>query len=480
MRYPPAPASASASAAASAAHFSSTQNQHPRRPRLSHHATTYDRPNPADDTSLRGLADRRPREPVLASRPTLSPQLRDLHATSRRARDAGRDKPVDPDYRPAPIARHRDADPRLHNPRRRSSSPSRNHERLSRRASSHRQISRDRLRGPDHRIADPFPGNRDPNPRDRFWDHEALLPPDSHVAPRRPPSGASIGKAHRPAPRRRSPLPYHDRQRSRSRNPIAAESRARQPRPVSSYRRSDREQHDPRLPPCPTHAKTSPPREYIPKRHEERRLEGSGRPLSLRPLDRERSCSPLSQAFDDNPNLVPLGQRPSSRLEASDHLLQRYRRSYSPPRRWTPSPLQGGQYLATQATSSRAERTPDFDDGIYPPPQSPGSPQRVPRELFPSHSRNTRAHPRREERHPDFAVTGVNSIEVNMSARGNFRGSYGGQYPVRGHFNQGSNDQRNFAHSTPGSSFQGSPPAQSPYPSSRGNWGGQQQLSPQK
>lgn len=72
-----------------------------------------------------------------------------------------------------------------------------------------------------------------------------------------------------------------------------------------------------------------------------------------------------------------------------------------------------------------------------------------------------------------------------MSARGNFRGSYNGQYPVRGHYSQGPNDSRNFSHSsghaTPSSSFQGSPPAQSSYSSSRGSWGGQQQqVSPQK
>ncbi|KAK7749843.1 serine/threonine protein kinase, CMGC, CDC2/CDK subfamily [Cytospora paraplurivora] len=63
-----------------------------------------------------------------------------------------------------------------------------------------------------------------------------------------------------------------------------------------------------------------------------------------------------------------------------------------------------------------------------------------------------------------------------MSARGNFRGGYGGQYPVRGHYNQG---PQSSGHATPNSSFHGTPPAQSPYGGSRGSWGGQQQFSPQ-
>ncbi|PSS02505.1 kinase-like domain-containing protein [Coniella lustricola] len=69
-----------------------------------------------------------------------------------------------------------------------------------------------------------------------------------------------------------------------------------------------------------------------------------------------------------------------------------------------------------------------------------------------------------------------------MSGRGSYRGSYGGQYPVRGHYNQSSNDPRSFAHSpnhaASGSSYQASPPPQSSYSSSRGSWGGQQS-SPQ-
>ncbi|KUI62856.1 CTD kinase subunit alpha [Cytospora mali] len=77
---------------------------------------------------------------------------------------------------------------------------------------------------------------------------------------------------------------------------------------------------------------------------------------------------------------------------------------------------------------------------------------------------------------PAEPASGPNSIEVNMSARGNFRGAYGGQYPMRGHYNQGPHSS---GHATPNSSFHGTPPAQSPYGGSRGSWGGQQQYSPQ-
>ncbi|ROW15467.1 hypothetical protein VPNG_02273 [Cytospora leucostoma] len=49
-----------------------------------------------------------------------------------------------------------------------------------------------------------------------------------------------------------------------------------------------------------------------------------------------------------------------------------------------------------------------------------------------------------------------------MSARGNFRGGYGGQYPVRGHYNQG---PQSSGHATPNSSFHGPSNqfSQSPY-----------------
>lgn len=475
MRYPPASAS-------EALQFSPTQNQyqqHPRRPQLGHHATTYDSPSPGDDIRVRGLAHRHSRDPSRASSTSRS-RLFEAPRYSSRARDDGRNRPVDLDDRPAPIARHRDAEPRPHHSRRRSRSPSHNLERSSYCAPESRQRSRDRHRGRSHRLADSLPRNHVPKPRERFRDHEALRSPDFGITVPHVTNGTYAEKAYPSAIRSRSSLVHYARQRTRSRSPVAPNSHTRQPRRVSCPRRSDWEGHAPRLSPWPPLADNSPPREYLSTRRESRHLKGFGRSVSPPPADTRRSQPSLSQGFDDNPNLAPLGLRPSSRFKTSDY-PSRTLRPQSPRRRISFS-SQAGRYSAIQDISAQSRRTPDFSDERQPPlpPLPSKSPPRESRELFPFHSRSTRGHLRREARPPNALATGVNIIEVNMSGRGSFRGNYGGQYPVRGHYNQGPNDQRNFAHSTSGSSFQGSPSAQSPYPSSRGSWGGQQQASPQK
>lgn len=479
MRYPPA-----SSPAPGAAHFSPTQNQHqhqhqhPRRPQLGHHATTYGRTSPGDDLRVRGLADRPSRDPPTALRPSASRHFRAPHDAQRRARDAGRERSVVPDERPASIAKHRHAYPRPHSPRRRSHSPSRNSHCSIYPALSRRQPSRDRFRGPDHRPPDLFPRNRVPDPRDEFRDHEALPSPDFYVAPLDCTKAASIDSSYQEAPRNHSPLVYYTRSRNRSRSPrpVASNSRTRQPRRVFSPTRSDREPHSPRYS-RPTLEGASSLQGYRSTRREPQYREGSGTSWSPPPPDSGRS---FSESFNDNPNLVPLGQRPSSRLQASASSFGNSRRRSQ--RSWTPPSQQAGQSTALEYTSSRDRRTPDFcNEKSYPcPPALPSESLRDPRDLFPPQNLDTRGRLRRGARPPDATATGANSIEVNMAGRGNFRGNYGGQYPARGHFNQSSNDQRSFGPSTSGSSYQGSPPSQSPYPGSRGSWGGQQQGSPQK
>lgn len=477
MRYPPA-----SSPAPEAAHFSPTQNQHqhPRRPQLGHHATTYGRSNPGDDIRVRGLADRPSKDTPTASRPSASRHIRAPHDAQRRARDAGRERPVDPDDRPASITKHRHAYPRPYSPRRRSHSPFRNSDRFIYPALNRRQRSRDRFRGPDHRPPDLFFRNRVPYPRDEFRDHEALPSPELYGAPPGFTNVESIDNSYQAAPRHRSPLIYYtrSRNRSRSRSPVAPESRTRQPQRICSPPRFDGEPHGPRYS-RPTLEEASSLQGYRSTRREPQHRKGSRRSLSPPPLDSGWSQSSFSESFDDNPNLVPLGQRPSSRLRASASPLGSSRHRF--PRHWTSPSQQSGQSAAVQYTSSRDRQTPDFCDESHPcPPALPSDSPRDPRDLFPSQNPGTRGRLRRGARPRDATATGANSIEVNMAGRGNFRGNYGGQYPARGHFNQGSNDQRSFGPSTSGSSYQGSPPSQSSYPGSRGSWGGQQQGSPQK
>ncbi|TVY27863.1 CTD kinase subunit alpha [Lachnellula hyalina] len=93
------------------------------------------------------------------------------------------------------------------------------------------------------------------------------------------------------------------------------------------------------------------------------------------------------------------------------------------------------------------------------------------------------------------AASGANSIEVKSDKMAG-RGFYGGQqgynphqqmqaaFPLKPQYNQGPQvDPRQYSqspqhHMTP-NSYQGSPQAHSPYSAGRGNWGGQQQYSPQ-
>lgn len=478
MRYPPA-----SSPAPEAAPFSPTQNQHqhPRRPQLGHYATTYGRTNPGDDLRVRGLADRPSRDPAAASRPSESRHFRAPHDTQRSTRGAGRERPVDSDDRPASIAKHRHADPRPHSPRRLSHSPSRHSDRFVYRTLYRRHRSRDRFRDPEHRPPELFPRNRVPHPRGRLRDHEALRSPDFDVTPLHHTNVAFIENSYQPARRHHTSLVYYTRSRTRSRSPspVAPVSRTRQPRRVFSPARFDRHPHGTRSSPKRTLEEASPLRGYSSTRLQPQRWRGSGRSLSPPPPDSGCSQSLLSESFNDNPNSIPLGQRPSSRLQASTSSPATSR--HSPTRRWTSPPQQADQLTAIQYTSSRT-RTPDFYDGSYPYPAPVPfeSIHQDPRDLISSQATRTRGHLGRGARSPDITATGANSIEVNMAGRGNFRGNYGGQYPSRGHFNQGPNDQRGFAHSTSGSSYQGSPPSQSPYPGGRGSWGGQQQASPQK
>jgi CTD kinase subunit alpha len=94
-------------------------------------------------------------------------------------------------------------------------------------------------------------------------------------------------------------------------------------------------------------------------------------------------------------------------------------------------------------------------------------------------------------------VSGANSIEINMSGRGNFGHQSGyhnpnqqmqAAFPLKPQFNQGPRpqiDTRQYSqspqHISPTSSYHGSPQAQSPYSAGRTSWGPQQpQFSPQQ
>lgn len=453
---------------------------HPRRPHHGHHhPVPSDSDSPGDDNPLRDEYPRRSRGTFPSSEATLSSRYTAPYATDGRARDPGRRGPLcSPGDRPAAQARYRDGPSRPQALRRRSRSPSR----PSLAAQSYHPRSGDHVRDRSRPSPIPLPRGRNLDTRGRYRDREAAGPPDLDIAPRYQTSGALIEGSFQPSPRL-SAAALVGRERSRTSHP--PESRSPRSRQESSSSKLDRDPYAARRRRYIHNSGVSSPlREDFPTRREQRRLKELGKVPQPSP-PRGRSPTLRPEALVENPNLVPLGPRPSSHRDPSSSFYSAHRRPPSTPPRWLSPPLRGGRRPPLPESLSPGRRTPRFDGDRYdwlslPPPRSP---PRARRELFLSKKRNIRDRPPRRDGVPELA-SGANSVEVNMSGRGSFRGAYGGQYPSRGHYNQGSNDSRNFTHSpshaTSGSSFQASPPAQSPYPSSRGSWGGQQQLSSQK
>jgi CTD kinase subunit alpha len=111
---------------------------------------------------------------------------------------------------------------------------------------------------------------------------------------------------------------------------------------------------------------------------------------------------------------------------------------------------------------SRRRPTPNFDSRSASRPES-----RDPKSAGNSRRRKSHGTPNSSGK---FDLTsGANSIEVNMAARGNFRGGY---RPY----------SHNSGHGTPNSSYHGSPtgPAHSPYGNNGRGWSNQQPYSPQQ
>jgi CTD kinase subunit alpha len=231
----------------------------------------------------------------------------------------------------------------------------------------------------------------------------------------------------------------------------------------------------------------TPRRDRSPERRDRRAKSkrNPGRQRSPSPR-RGRSPSPHPEAhFSENPNDIPLNDKTHPRRRTSPRLANQRHRSTS--RQRSPFP-RGSRPTTSSDTGSHARPTPDFDPPRPPRPR-PHPPPRSPGDHGPS-----RPHKRginREETGVSQKFdpsSGANSVEVNMSARGGYRGGYTSHmqsgFSAKGQYDQGSHDVRIFsqssAHATPSSSYHGSPPSQSPYGGSGRGWGGPQQYSPQQ
>lgn len=410
------------------------------------------------------------REINTPSRPPLSPRIAAPapHAAQTAPREADRDGNIATG--PSPTDRHQHH--RQSKPRRRSRSPQRPPHRAQRDPRRLREHSSDRARRSD----DLFPRHSESGPRGKSRDREAARPTaDSHRAPPRHARGPPIEKSGRLPPRPRSPPPA---ERQRSRFPVAFESQGKRLRQDPSSRKPDWDLDTVGPQSSSIRSETaSRLRERSLTRFERRsKTQKPGRPNPPPHEIRGRSPPHRDRDFPDNPNLWPLGQRASPRRDHSPASFYSHQRRPSPnSRRRSPS-LQVGRRPSIPGSFSRGRHPPEYDNERYNYPQVPPRSPRDRRGSFVSKQKRIRD-PSGPQKVPLELASGPNSIEVNMSARGNFRGGYSGQYPVRGHYNQGTQSS---GHGTPNSSFHGTPPAQSPYGGSRGSWGGQQQFSPQK
>lgn len=366
---------------------------------------------------------------------------------------------------PLPHSRGRSAEPSQQNPQ-------------------HRR--RDQVRSPDPRSGRlPQPSHRSPHSRrNRSREEPTRREPRASPDRRRPDHGS-------PRPRKEAQdRPEHRVRRRASRSPVPSKRRRSPSPPLGRESQSKKARQD--IDPAdskrglPSKHLTSkfdrslsprPPRAHSPTTRDQRSnpTRHSGRSRSPSPPRRHRSRSPRDSRpprheGDSRPRARSPRDRHRSPRPDSRHRSRSRRRS---PRRLTP---EGNRLPNASDTGSRRRGSIDQE---------------------PIHTTrgSGRAHSPRGSRHPKAAkgrsreesrssrsfdpASGANSIEVNMAARGGYRGGFNpqsgypkGQYDARGY-------GQSPGHGTPVSSFHGSPTAQSPYNGSGRGWSGQPQFSPQ-
>lgn len=278
--------------------------------------------------------------------------------------------------------------------------------------------------------------------------------------PTSPRHGPASGKRRRsrsppPFPPNRPKKSRRDRNRRAERGPPKKPGHPRHERPISPFGvRSPSPNHDHRDR-YADRVESSGPRR---SRHRSRSPFGP-------PGDFEWGPPPPSHPRNDFPS------RDRSHSPRSNSRRSSFSRAHSSPR----PPTRSHPGLGEVGSHSRRSPLP-FD----PPPRS-DHPPRSPRERG---SRRSRKRGKRRDDSRFFPgvdiASGANSVEVNMSRRGDFRGSFGSQmapsHPTRSRYDETRYGQS--PHPNSGSSFHGSPGSQSPHGSRRGSRNGQAQYSP--
>ncbi|KAK3308611.1 uncharacterized protein B0T15DRAFT_112765 [Chaetomium strumarium] len=342
---------------------------------------------------------------------------------------------------------------------------------------------RDRTRSPERRSGrPPQPSHRSRRSR-RDLSREPAPRREPRASPARP--SAATRSSPRPGRERREAADSHVRRRAsrspapskRQRSPspsLGGDSRSKKARHSVSPTRPDRIEAPKSLRPRDHRGPSPrPPRDHSP-RSRDRRSKHSRR------SGRSRSCSHprrlRSRSSRGNRRARALFESDSRRRSRSP--THRHR-SPGPDTRPARSPQTWGSRPPTSSdTGSRRRPSPAQDSSRAPDKPAPLT---SPREIR-SSKKNEKGRGNDGPRSSKFdPASGANSIEVNMAARGGYRGGHNPQ--LQSGFPKGQYDTRGYAqspgHGTPISSFHGSPTAQSPYGGAGRGWNSQAHFSPQ-
>ncbi|WYZ38639.1 hypothetical protein EsH8_III_000553 [Colletotrichum jinshuiense] len=389
------------------------ESYHHNRPR---HVAMRDDRRPGDERRDRGRAGRE----VTRSRRSPSPPSRRPREADRLPNSKPRDPPLD---KPQPSARnqHRPRERSRDRPRRTSPSPSRR--------DKYKEDSRDRSRG--RGTGDSRHDSRAKHQRDR-----SRGPPrvDGH------------------------PL-----------SPSSKRPRSRSPERTAADRKKVRRDNSPRR----------DPKDPAP-------LLDAGRSSRGSPPPSRRSPTPDRREFRSNPKDRSRRSR-RSRSRSPGRGGGRDRRDYSPSHRRDQSP---GRRRGRSPLPHRPRSPPRQSSASTRGELRPASPRRISRDRQrqkPPHSRaSSRSLSRGSGRRllqgdePRVASrsqpsSGANSVEVNMSGRGNHRGGFASHQQMPPAFSQSYSDPRQFSQSPqPTPNSYNASPNHSPYGAGRGNWGSQQ------
>ncbi|KAK4227090.1 hypothetical protein QBC38DRAFT_527560 [Podospora fimiseda] len=353
---------------------------------------------------------------------------------------------------------------RSRSPDRRTNRTSRPSERSPHARRDHRNRGRELIRGREPRLSPDRHRPRPNSPRPRGDTREHLPPPP-------------------PPPRRRasrSPVPSK-RPHSPTSSLRGRDSQAKKSRRDNSPGRTEKDVTTKSLPPK-DHRNPSPSRRRRSRSPEYR----DRRRSRSRSRSRQRRRTGRSKSPGSSHRYRSRSRGPEEGTAVSQPLSRQ--RSKSPRQKnRSPGPNQRrrsrSRHRSPATRGGRPQASPS--SGLYRKPSSDPNSSRAPHGGFqPGSPRDSRSsNPTQKEgnrpgsrssNQADRPVSGSNSIEVNMAARGGFRGGFNPQQQQqqRGH---GQTSGRG----TPTSSFHGSPPAQSPYNGGGRGWNGQHQFSPQ-